>query len=309
MTLLRSASSGWKRLIDFLFPPETDKWLAVLRIGLGLQVTVYALFLKNDWHYLFASTGKGLVSRELGEAIVAFDSPLIPTLGWLVALGRTVNISEETVLTLAWAGLLGGGCFLLLGLFCRPAAIISWFLHLCAAESGGLLTYGADNFMTMGLFYLMLSPLPDRYSFDHRLIKNKAEEPASFRLLATCVTGAPLLRLLFRRPRKMPWQRLVEWIKSLAIPDTTAVQHHFTGYTASIQIPPACSRDFNLPARTWLCRFYLDEKDPVRLVDLHSGDARRHRFDDGNVSIRRCHDCIEPRRLRRRFWGSFSQAS
>ena len=74
--------------MGFLFPPETDKWLAVLRIGLGLQVTVYALFLKSDWHYLFAGTGKGLVSRELGEAIISFDSPFIPKLGWLVALGR-----------------------------------------------------------------------------------------------------------------------------------------------------------------------------------------------------------------------------
>ena len=26
----------WKRLAEFLFPPETDKWLAVLRIGMGL---------------------------------------------------------------------------------------------------------------------------------------------------------------------------------------------------------------------------------------------------------------------------------
>jgi len=176
-TLLRSASGGWKRLMGFLFPRETDKWLAVLRIGLGLQVAAYALFLRSDWHYLFASTGKGLVSRELGEAIVSFDSPLIPTLGWLVALGRGVNIREEAMLSIAWAGLLCMGCFLLLGLFCRPAAIIAWFLHLCAAESGGLLAYGADNFMTMGLFYLMLSPLPDQYSLDHRLTKASPKDP------------------------------------------------------------------------------------------------------------------------------------
>jgi hypothetical protein len=166
-----------KRLIEFLFPPETDKWLAVLRIGLGLQVAVYALFLRSDWHQLFASTGKGLVSRQLGEAITSFDSPLIPKLGWLVALGNSVNIGEETVLSIAWAGLLCMGCFLLLGLFCRPAAIIAWFLHLCAAESGGLLAYGADNFMTTGLFYLMLSPLPDRYAFDHWLVKTKPKDP------------------------------------------------------------------------------------------------------------------------------------
>jgi hypothetical protein len=167
----------WKQLISFLFPPQTDAWLAVLRIGLGLQVAVYALFLRSDWHYLFAGTGKGLISRELGEAIISFDSPLIPRLGWLVALGSHAGISEQTVLSIAWAGLLCMGCFLLLGLFCRPAAIIAWFLHLCAAESGGLLAYGADNFMTMGLFYLMLSPLPDRYSFDHRLVKTKLKDP------------------------------------------------------------------------------------------------------------------------------------
>src|SRR6516165_7675804 len=177
MTPLRCTFGIKKRAMEFLFPPETDKWLAALRIGLGLQVTVYALFFRGDWHYLFASTGKGLVSRQLGEAITAFDSPLIPKLGWLVAVGRSVNISEETVLSVAWGGLLCMGFFLLLGLFCRSAAVIAWFLHLCAAESGGLLAYGADNFMTIGLFYLMLSPLPDRYSLDHRLVKTKPKNP------------------------------------------------------------------------------------------------------------------------------------
>jgi hypothetical protein len=174
MTRLRALGND---LIGFLFPLETDKWLTVFRIGLGMQVTVYALFLKSDWHYLFAGTGKGLVSRELGEAIISFDSPFIPKLGWLVALGGYVNIGEETVLSVAWACLLVSGCCLLVGLFCRPAAIIAWCLHLCAAQSGGLLAYGADNFMTMGLFYLMLSPLPDRYSFDHRLGKTKSKNP------------------------------------------------------------------------------------------------------------------------------------
>ena len=159
--------------LDFLFPSENDRWLSVLRIGLGLQTVVYALFLRSDWHYLFASSGKGLVGREVGEAIASFDSPLIPKLSWLVALGPSVNMSEEAVLSIAWACLLCAGCFLLLGLFCRSAAIVAWFLHLCAAESGGLLAYGADNFMTTALFYLMLSPLPDQYSFDHYVVKTK----------------------------------------------------------------------------------------------------------------------------------------
>lgn len=168
---------AFRSFIGFLFPSETDRWLGVFRIGLGLQVAVYALFLRSDWHDLFASSGKGLVGRELGEAITSFDSPLIPRLSWLIVLGHSVNLSDETVLTVAWVSLLAAGCFLLLGLFCRPAAIAAWFLHLCAAESGGLFAYGADSFMTTALFYLMLSPLPDRYSFDYWLVRTKAKNP------------------------------------------------------------------------------------------------------------------------------------
>ena len=174
MTLLRRR---WQEFLEFLFPPETDKWVAVLRVGLGLQVVVYTLFLRSDWHQLFATTGKGLVSREVGEAITSFDSPLIPKLGWLISFGQHLGLSEETVLSVTWACLLCMGCCLLLGILCRPAAIIAWFLHLCAAESGGLLSYGADNFMTIALFYLMLSPLPDRFSLDRRLVKTKAKDP------------------------------------------------------------------------------------------------------------------------------------
>jgi hypothetical protein len=174
---LNPLNRGWQRFLHFLFPSESDTWLTVFRIGLGLQVTVYALFIRSDWHYLFGSSGKGLVGRELGEAITSFESPLIPRFGWLIAAGRTLNISEETVLTVAWVALLSAGCLLLFGLLSRPAAIVAWFVHLCAAESGGLLAYGADNFMTTALFYLMLSPLPDRYAFDNWVVKNKPKDP------------------------------------------------------------------------------------------------------------------------------------
>src|ERR1044072_644777 len=90
-----------RALFNFLFAPQTDKWLGALRVGVGLQVIVYALFFRSDWNYLFASTGKGLVSRSLGEAITAFDSPFIPKLGWLVALGEYAHIGEDTVLSIA----------------------------------------------------------------------------------------------------------------------------------------------------------------------------------------------------------------
>ena len=39
------------------------------------------------------------------------------------------------------------------------------------------MSYGVDNFMTIGLFYLVLSPLPDRYSLDWWLRKARPKDP------------------------------------------------------------------------------------------------------------------------------------
>jgi hypothetical protein len=153
-------------ILQLVFPAESDTWLAVLRFGLGLQVTFYALSLQNDWNYVLTGTGNGLIGRNLGEAMLSLESPFIPRLGWLVTLGAYFGIHEEIVLSIAWICLLGAGCCMLVGLVCRSAAILAWLLHLCAATSAGVLSYGVDNFMTIGLFYLMLSPLPDRYSLD-----------------------------------------------------------------------------------------------------------------------------------------------
>jgi hypothetical protein len=157
-----------ERLRVFLFPEENDNWLALLRIGLGLQVFLYASSLRDDWEYLFGSAGPGLVTRPLSEGLLSIESPFVPRLGWLVEVGARIGIGESTMLLIAWWMLLCAACGLLAGLWSRGSAILAWFLHLCAAESGGLVSYGVDNFMTIGLFYLMLSPLPDRYSLDRR---------------------------------------------------------------------------------------------------------------------------------------------
>ena len=168
----------WKeRLRIFLFPPETDRWLGLLRIGLGLQVLFYALSLRSDWNYLFAEPGGGLIGRALPEALLSTESPLIPRLGWLVMLIARTGFSESTALSIVWWVLLFAGCCLLIGFLSRASAILAWFVHLCAAESGGFVSYGVDNFMTIGLFYLMLSPLPDRYSLDQRWRKLPPKNP------------------------------------------------------------------------------------------------------------------------------------
>jgi hypothetical protein len=159
----------WKgRVSSFLFSAETDDWLSYLRIGMGLQVLLYALSLQHDWNYLFGGADEGLNGRALAEALLAKQSPFVPTLGWWLWIALKVGLPEGIALALAWWGLVGAGCALILGLFSRFAAIAAWVIHLCAAKSGGFLSYGVDSFTTIGLFYLMLSPLPDRSSLDRR---------------------------------------------------------------------------------------------------------------------------------------------
>jgi hypothetical protein len=158
-------------LFEFLFPPITDTWLAVLRVGLGLEVTLYCLSLRNDWTYLLSGT-----TRRLTEALLSLDTHFVPRLGWFTSLAQ-LGVGEEKVLFVAWVCLFAAGCALLIGFASRVSAIAAWLLHLCAAKSGGFVSYGVDNFMTIGLFYLMLSPLPDRFSLDWRIRNLRPKHP------------------------------------------------------------------------------------------------------------------------------------
>jgi hypothetical protein len=164
-------------MIEFLLPRESDTWLMVLRFGLGLQVVAYSLTARSDWMHIFGQNANGLIRRELAEAVLSAESALAPRLGWLVGAGNYAGLSEERVLALAWLFLLVSGCCLLLGLFCRGAAITAWFLYLCAVGSGELFLYGVDNFTTIGLFYLMIAPLPDKYALDVRLWNTPMKDP------------------------------------------------------------------------------------------------------------------------------------
>ena len=166
-----------ERLWEFLFPPDSGHWLSILRIGLGLQVILYACSLRTDWNDLFAAHGPVLINRTLSEAILSSNTLLTPRLGWLIAAGQSCGLTEPTTLSLLWLGLVSAGLLLLSGLGCRFAAIAAWILHLCSVKSGLLFSYGVDNFTTIGLFYLMIAPLPDALALDWRLRRNLMVSP------------------------------------------------------------------------------------------------------------------------------------
>jgi Vitamin K-dependent gamma-carboxylase len=164
------------RLQRFVFPAVSDSWLTILRIGLGLQVILCCLSIRRDWSHLFAANGGEWVSRELLETIYSTQVPLAPRVSWILNAGSALGLSEETMLTATWICLFASGCALLFGFLCRPAAIAAWFLHFCTVTSGGLLSYGMDNFTIIGLFYLMLAPFPDRFSLDARIWKSSIKD-------------------------------------------------------------------------------------------------------------------------------------
>jgi|SRR5580704_9256309 hypothetical protein len=157
------------KLHRFLFPCETDHWLTLLRIGLAVQVLLYCLVSRRDWVQLFASEGRGLISRDLTEAMVSTENVLAPRLGWIVSAGNSLGLDQYPTLWFVWWCLVCGACCLLAGILCRSAAVLVWFLHLCTTNSAALFSYGMDNFTSIGLFYLMLAPLPDRWSLDARI--------------------------------------------------------------------------------------------------------------------------------------------
>ena len=165
------------RVAVFLFPAESDHWLAVLRIGMGVQVCLYCFWLRRDWSSFLAGTGSGLLGRQISEALLAWETSLVPTLRWWVNSAQQLGMSEQAALVVCWLALLSAGICLALGVFFRPAAIVAWLLHLCVAKSGGFLSYGVDNFMTIGLFYLMLAPAPRAFSIWPQRSRKRSPDP------------------------------------------------------------------------------------------------------------------------------------
>src|SRR5260370_33345155 len=98
--------SSKQRLEEFLFPADSDTWLGILRIGVGLQVIIYCLSLRTDWTDLFSLQRAGLIKRDLSEAMLSAQSHYIPRLGWLVDFAAQFGGSEQAAVRAPWWGFL-----------------------------------------------------------------------------------------------------------------------------------------------------------------------------------------------------------
>jgi hypothetical protein len=163
-------------LLKFLFPDVSDTWLTILRVGLGVQIALFCSSIRRDWTHLLGQTGAAWINRDLVDALLTAQAPFVPRFSWLASIGAHFGLKEETVLLAAWICLLVTAGCLLVGFCCRSAAIVAWFLQLCSVSSGGLLTYGMDNFTTIGLFYLIVAPFPDRFCLDRKIWKSPMKD-------------------------------------------------------------------------------------------------------------------------------------
>lgn len=158
--------TNWAR--EFLFAAQSSVWLAVLRVGLGVQVLLYGISLRGDWIEILGRESQSLIRRDLAEAILSAETPLTPRMGWIVDAGAYLGLNERVVLWFAWLVLIAAALLVIVGLFCRISCVMMWLLYVCTAKSAALLSYGVDNFTIIGLFYLAIAPLPDPWSLDAR---------------------------------------------------------------------------------------------------------------------------------------------
>ena len=130
-------------------------WLAILRVGLGVEVILYSMSLRKDWIFLLSGTVR-LASRNAAffrKAILFRDS------AGLLTLAAHVGVDENPV-TLRYVGLayLLAGCSLVIGYASRSGSDFRHgFFTSARRRAVDLSPIGMDSFMTIGLFYLMLS--------------------------------------------------------------------------------------------------------------------------------------------------------
>lgn len=163
--MLRSA---FKRFEGWFTSPDSPLPLAWFRIALASFCFLHTFIVR---HYLLELYGQyGYVQWAITRAHL-YDG--LPHLGDIAfALRRFGVTADQTVyIVLAvWIFALVG---LLLGIYTRFMAVLTWCIHYLWMHAGGGLVYGMDIFTHIGLLYLMLMPAGDALSLDVLLGRRK----------------------------------------------------------------------------------------------------------------------------------------
>lgn len=143
------------RFTRFFLSPSAGGPLAFFRIGIAMIGLIQGCWLLGNVVMLYGVNG--LVPWSLSKGIV---SPMMPQLSWLQPLGN----GDVWVYVLMAVYLVCLLC-LLIGMLTPVVAFIAWGLHLMFINTGFMAAYGVETFLHISLFYCILMPVGESYSW------------------------------------------------------------------------------------------------------------------------------------------------
>lgn len=145
----------------FFLAPSTGEPLAFFRMGIALLGLVQGGWLAGSISLLYGSNG--LVPWSISSGIV---DAYMPQLSWLQPLVKVTGMPAD-----AWVYILMGVYLfslglLLVGKFTRYAAFVAWALQFTFINTGFMGAYGVETFMHIALFYCIIMPVGEVFSWD-----------------------------------------------------------------------------------------------------------------------------------------------
>lgn len=144
----------------FFFSPRSGEPLAFFRIAIAFIGLVQGCWLLGNVVMLYGVNG--LIPWALSKGIV---SPLMPQLSWLQPLATATGISGDTMVYVLMGVYLICLVFLLMGMSTRAAATLAWGLHLMFINTGFMAAYGVETFLHIALFYCILMPVGESFTW------------------------------------------------------------------------------------------------------------------------------------------------
>lgn len=157
----------------FALTPATALPIAVLRIGLASVLLAQAVLVAPALFELYGPAG--ILQGRLRDA---FTKTGLPRMGWWMDLLAPLGVGEHAVIAGTGVLYVLSLVALLLGWHTRAAAAAAWLTHLMLTVTVDAMSYGADTFAHIFLFYLIWMPAGAALSLDHSRDRRRGRGPA-----------------------------------------------------------------------------------------------------------------------------------
>lgn len=155
---------------NFLFerPWTSNEFLSFFRITIGLFILLHHFSVLSDLHILYGF--HAVVPSEVNNLYV---DPYVLTAS---KINRFLKLDESTFWLAFNILYISLAAFIAVGFLTKLSVIIMIFLHTALIQSGVFFTYGADFFLSMSLFYLLLFPVEHHLSVDSKIFTIRIRE-------------------------------------------------------------------------------------------------------------------------------------